>query len=59
MKYEYTTSQWDKLKNSIEYFNEGDLIEVFNSRTGATDKYVIERKLVATRAKRWDEKLKN
>lgn len=55
-EYRYIKSEWMKLKNYVQHFEEGDKIFVYNSMNDHTEEYVIETKKVATKInKRWDE----
>jgi hypothetical protein len=54
-EYRYTLSEWLKISNYIQHFEEGDKIFVYNSMNDHTDEYTIEIRKVATRKKRWDE----
>jgi len=53
-QYNYTTAQFNKVKDLAEHFNEGDTINVYNKMTDKTETYIVETKKVFTKtSKDW------
>lgn len=52
--YNYTTSQFEKFRNMPEYFEDGAIINVTDTKTKKVTTYVVETKKVFTQtSKDW------
>lgn len=56
--YNYTTAQFEKFRDMPEYFEDGSIINVTNTKTKKVTTYMVETKKVFTKtSKDWtDEK---
>lgn len=55
--YNYTVGQFEKMKSVVEYFEDGDVINVTNQLTNQKDTYIVKTTKVFEKQKSWDNKI--